>query len=71
MERSNLHKKVFRVVIINMIKEFRRRMNAQSDNLEVFNKELENIKNNQTEMKITLTEIKNTLETINSKLNDK
>ena len=46
-------------------------MNAQSDNLEVFNKELENIKNNQTEMKITLTEIKNTLETINSKLNDK
>ena len=58
-------------MIINMIKEFRRRMNAQSDNLEVFNKELENIKNNQTEMKITLTEIKNTLETINSKLNDK
>ena len=38
-------------------------MDAQSEKLEVFNKELENLKNNQTEMK-------NTLEGINSRLND-
>ena len=37
-------------------------MDAQSENLEVFNKELENIKNNPTEMKTTITKMKNTLE---------
>ena len=42
----------------------------QSEKLEVFNKELENRKDNQTEMKNTITEIKNTLEEISSKLND-
>ena len=45
-----------------MIKELGRRMNVQSEKLEVFNKGLENIKNNQTEMKNTKTETKNTLE---------
>ena len=36
----------------------------------VFNKELENIKNNQTEMKNTITEMKNTLKGIKRRLND-
>ena len=47
VEIGNLPKKDFRVVIIKMIKELGRRMDAQSKKLEVFNKELENIKNYQ------------------------
>ena len=57
VEIGNLHKKEFRVVIIKMIKELRRRMDPQSQKL-VFNKEFKNIKKNQTEIKNTITEIK-------------
>ena len=45
-------------------------MDEQSEKLVFFNKEFENKKNNQTEMKTTITEKKNTLERINSRLND-
>ena len=41
-----------------MIKEIKRRMDAQSEKLEVLNKELENIKNNQAEIKDIITEVK-------------
>ena len=41
---GNLPKKGFRVVIIKMIKELGRRMDARSDKFDVFNKDLENIK---------------------------
>ena len=51
-------------------KEIRRRMDAHSKKSEVFNKDLENIKNNQTEMKTTITEMKDILEGSNSRLND-
>ena len=70
VEIGNLPKKEFRIVIIKMIQELRRRMDAQSKKLEVFNIDLENIKNNQMEMKNTMTEIKNTLEGINGRLNN-
>ena len=43
MEIDNLPKKEFRVMIVKMIKELGRRMNAQREKSEVFNKELENI----------------------------
>ena len=70
VEIGNQPEKEFTVMIIKMIKELRRRMDAQSEKLEVVNKELENIKNNQTETKNTISEMKNTLEGINSTLND-
>ena len=70
MEIGNLPTKELRVMIIKMIKELRRRMDAQSEKLEVFNKELENIKNNKTELTNTITEMKNALEGINSRLNE-
>ena len=70
VEIGNLLKKEFNVVIVKMIKERGRRMDEESKKFKVFNKELQNIKNNQTEMKST-TEMKNTLERINSRLNDK
>ena len=54
VEIGNLHKKEFRVVIIKMIKEIRRRMDPQNQKL-AFNKELKYIKNNQTEIKNTIT----------------
>ena len=50
VEISNLLSKEFKVMIIKMFRKLRRRLGEQSENLEVFNKELENIKNNQTEM---------------------
>ena len=69
VEMESLSEKKFRVMIIKMIKEFRR-MKAQSNKLEVFNKELENIKNDQRELMNTITEMTNTLEGINSRLNE-
>ena len=38
-------------MIVKMIRELTRIMDAQSEIFEVFNKELENIKNNQTDQK--------------------
>ena len=70
VKTGNLPKKEFRVMIIKMVKQLGRRMDAQSEKLEVFNKELENIKDNQTETKNTITEMKNTLEGFSSRLND-
>ena len=50
-----------------MFNELRKRLDEQSEKLEIFNKELHNIEKNQTEMKKkTITEIKNTLEGISS-----
>ena len=45
---GNLPKKEFSVMIIKMIKELGRRMDAQSKKLKAFNKKLENMKNNQS-----------------------
>lgn len=49
----------FRVMNINNFNELRRRKNKPS---EKFNKELENIKKYQTELKNTITKVKITLE---------
>ena len=50
---GNLPKREFRVVCFffkyDPIKEVRKRMDVRRKKLEVFNKELENIKNNQTD----------------------
>ena len=46
-------------MIVKMLKELRKRLDEQSEKLEVFNKELHNIEKNQAEMKkTTITEIK-------------
>ena len=42
MEVSNLPEKKFRVVVVKMLKELGRRLDEQSEKIEVFNKELEN-----------------------------
>ena len=57
-EIGNLPNKEFKVMIIMIIKETERRLDEQTEKLDVCNKELENIKKNQTEMKNSITEMK-------------
>ena len=59
VEVGNLLWKWFWVMIIKIIKELGRRMDAQREMLEIFSKESENTQNNQTDMKNTRTEMKN------------
>ena len=67
----NLFAKEFRVMIVKMIQDLRKRMEAQTEKIqEMFNKELEDLKNKQMEMNNTVTEVKNTLEKINSRINE-
>ena len=61
MTIESLPEKVFGEMVIKMIKEFRRWMDIQSEKLEVFNKQLENIKNHETELKNKINQMKNTL----------
>ena len=58
-------------MIIKMIQNLRNRMEAQIEKIqEMFNKDLEELKNKQTEMNNTINEMKNTLEGINSRITE-
>ena len=70
-EIGNLPEKEFRVMIVKMIQDLEKKMETQIEKLwEMFNKELEDLKNNQTKMDSTISEIKNTLEGINSRITE-
>ena len=57
----NLPVKEFRVIIVKMVQTVRTRMEAQiKKTQEIFNKDLEYLKNKQTLMNSTRTEMKNT-----------
>ena len=65
VEISNLPEKEFRVMIVDMIQGLRKRIEAPTERIQdMFHKELEALKNKQTEMSNTVTEMKNTLEGI-------
>ena len=50
MEIGNLPEKEFRIMIVKMIKDLRKRMEAKIEKMqEMFNKDLEEIKNKQTD----------------------
>ena len=66
-ETGNLPEKEFRVTTVKMIQNLRNRMEKIQ---EMFNKDLEELKSKQTVMNNTITEIKNTLEGINSRIPD-
>ena len=52
-----------------MIQDLGKRMEAKIEKMqEMFNQDLEELKNKQTEMNNTITEMKNTLEGINSRI---
>ena len=70
-EIGNLPEKEFRVMIVKMIQNLRNRMEARIEKIqEMFNKDLEELKNKQTVMSNTITEMKNTLEGINSRITE-
>ena len=57
--------KEFRIMIVKMIKNLENRMEKMQESI---NKDLEKLKNKHTETNNTITEIKNTLEGINSRI---
>ena len=68
VEIGNLPEKEFRRMIVKLIQDLRKRMEAKIEKMqEMFNKHLEELKNKQIEMNNTITEMKNTLEGINSR----
>ena len=71
VEIGNLPEKEFRIRIVKMIQDFGIRMEAKIEKMqEMFNKDLEELKNKQTEMNNTITEMKTTLEGINSRITE-
>ena len=71
MEIGNLPEKEFRIMIVKMIQELGKIMEAKIEKMkEMFNKDLEELKNKQTEMNSTITEMKTTLEGINSRISE-
>ena len=65
-EIGKLHEKEFRIMIVKMIKNLEIRMEKMQESI---NKDLEELKNKHTETN-TITEIKNTLEGINSRISE-
>ena len=71
VEIVNLPEKLFRVMIVKMIQDLGKRMEAQTKKIQqMFNKELEDTKNKEIELNNTINEIKNSLEGINSRINE-
>ena len=56
VEIGNLPEKEFRIMIVKMIQDLGNTMDAKIENMqEMFNKDLEELKNKQTEMDNTIT----------------
>ena len=71
VETGNLPEKEFRIMIVKMIQDLGKRMEAKVEKMqEMFNKDLEKLKNKQTEINKTITEMKNTLEGINGRITE-
>ena len=79
VEIGNLPEKEFRIMTVKMTQDLRKRMEAKITMMqEMFNKDLEELKNEhleelknkQTEMTITITEMKNTLGGINRRITE-
>ena len=71
VEIGNLPEKEFRIKIVKMIQDLGKRMEAKIEKMqEMFNKDLEELKNKQTEMNNTITEMKNTPEGLNSRITE-
>ena len=79
VEIDNLPEKAFRIMIVKMIQDLGKRMEANIEKMkEMFNKDLEELENKhleelnnkQTEMNNTIIEMKNTLEGLNSRITE-
>ena len=69
VEISSLSDKGFKVMIIMLFRELGR-MDEHSEKSDISNKLLEKVKKNQTQLRTTIIEIKNTLEGISSRLDN-
>ena len=70
-EIGNLTEKEFGVIIVKMIQDLVKRMEAQIEKVkEMLNKDLEELKNKKPEMNNTITEMKNTLQGINRRISE-
>ena len=70
-EIGNLPEREFRVMRVKMIQNLGNRMEAWIEKIQkMFNKDLEELKNKETEMNNTITVMKNTLEGINNIINE-
>ena len=71
VEIGNLPEKEFRIMILKMIQDLGKTMEAKIEKMqEMFNKGLEELKNKQTEKNNTITEMKTTLEGMNSRITE-
>ena len=71
VEVGNLPEKEFRIMIVKMIQDLGKRMEAKIEKMqEMSNKDLEELKNKQTEMNNTITEMKTTLEGLSSRITE-
>ena len=66
-EIGKLSEKEFRIKIVKMIKNLENKMEKMQKSI---NKDLEELKNKHTETNSTITEIKNTLEGISSRISE-
>ena len=66
-EIGKLPEKGFRIMIVKIIRNLENRMEKMQESI---NKDLEELKNRHTESNNTITEIKNTLEGINSRISE-
>ena len=68
---GSLPEKEFRIMIVKMIQDLGKRMEAKIEKMQkMFNEDLEELKNRQTVRNNTITEMKNTLEGINSRMTE-
>ena len=68
---GNLLEKEFRIMIVKMIQDLGKRMEAKIEKMQaMFNKDLEQLKSKQTDMNNTKTEMKITLQGINSRITE-
>ena len=66
-EIGKLPEKQFRIMIVQMIRNLENRMEKMQESI---TKDLDELKNKHTETNNTITEIKNTLEGINSRISE-
>ena len=71
MEIGNLSENEFRIMIVKMIQDLRKRVEAKTEKIqEMILKDLKELKNKRAEMNNVITEMKTTLEGINSRITE-
>ena len=66
-----LQEKVFRLLMLKMMQDIGNKLEAKTDNLqETLSKEIQDAKHKQKEMQNKITEIKNSLEAANSRIQE-